>query len=93
MRLKLSGASPANGFNTVNYNRNAMKINFTESEYHLIVAALQEYGTSWMAVAPAATKDSSMDISMAKEKGDATFALLKRVRDAKAKQPGNTDPA
>jgi hypothetical protein len=62
-----------------------MKISLTESEYHLVVAALQEYGTSWMAVASEATKDTSMDISMAKEKGDAAFALLKSLRKAKAK--------
>jgi hypothetical protein len=60
-----------------------MKITLTESEYHLTVAALQEYGTSWMAVASEAVNNASMDISIAKEKGDAAFALLKRLRKAK----------
>jgi hypothetical protein len=68
-----------------------MKIHLTESEYHLVVAALQEYGTSWMAVASAATNNPSMDISVAKEKGDAAFALLKRLRKAKANKPGGRD--
>jgi hypothetical protein len=68
-----------------------MKIDLTESEYHLIVAALQEYGTSCMAAASAATTINSMDISMAKEKGDAAFALLKRLRVAKAKESSNVE--
>jgi hypothetical protein len=36
-----------------------MKIDLTESEYHLAVAALQEYGTSWMAVASAAVNTNA----------------------------------
>jgi hypothetical protein len=32
-----------------------------------------------------------MDISVAKEKGDAAFALLKRLRKAKANKPGGRD--
>lgn len=67
-----------------------MKIELTDSEYHLVYAALQEYGTSWMAVASAAARDESMDISMAKEKGDAAFALLRKLRDAKAREGRGT---
>jgi hypothetical protein len=70
-----------------------MKIDLTESEYHLAVAALQEYGTSWMAVASAAVNNASMDISMAKEKGDAAFALLKKLRKAKGEGSGDGDSA
>jgi hypothetical protein len=70
-----------------------MKINLTESEYHLVAAALQEYGTSWMAIASAATNDTSIELSMAKEKGDAAFALLKKLRKAKAEESGGSESA
>jgi hypothetical protein len=67
-----------------------VKIDLTESEFHLVIAALQEYGTSWMALASVAAQQNSMDVSMAKQRGDALFALVRRLRATKAPESNNT---
>jgi hypothetical protein len=43
-----------------------------------------------MAVASAATENNSIDISM---EGDVAFALVKRLRKAKAEESGGSDSA
>jgi hypothetical protein len=63
-----------------------MKIEINLSEYHVLILALQEYGTAWMAAASAAARDRSTDASLAMERGDAAFALLRRLREAKAQE-------
>jgi hypothetical protein len=67
-----------------------VKIDLTESEFHMVIAALQQYGTSWMALASAAAQQNSMDVFMAKERGDALFTLVRRLRAAKAQESKNT---